>query len=130
MSTDLKLLLDQMVPDPLARAIQKFGSVRAEYVWDIPALVGKEDDIVVDYANKNGQIVVTVERAFKGFKVCTNPGIILLTSRERHEAIMAEVFHRFLLSGYRKYAQNAFTRLSQKEAVVTDHSGRQTSYRI
>lgn len=130
LSTDLRLLLDQMVPDPLARAIQRSPSVRAEYVWDLPGLVGRDDETVVEYATSNKQIVVTMERSFKAFKVCTNPGIIVLTSRERHEAIMAKVFQRFLRSGYRKYVKNSFTRLNQDEAVVTDHSGQPKTYTL
>ncbi|MBI4461201.1 MAG: DUF5615 family PIN-like protein [Acidobacteria bacterium] len=123
MSTDLRILIDEHVPEPLARAIMAMPSVRAVYVLDTPELIGCEDDGIIAYAEKEKRITVTMERSFQRYRVCTHQGIIVLTSRERHAEMREEVFRRFLLSGYRKYVKNAFTRLSQNEATIKDHDG-------
>lgn len=123
MSTDLRILIDEHVPEPLARSIMAMPSVRAAYVLDTPELIGCDDDSIITYAEKEKRVTVTMERSFQKYKVCTHQGIIVLTSRERHAEVQEEVFERFLLSGYRKYVKNAFTRLSQSEATIKDHDG-------
>jgi hypothetical protein len=49
LSNDLRLLLDESVTDPLARAIQGISSVNVECVRGL-SIKGASDDRVVDYA--------------------------------------------------------------------------------
>ncbi len=130
MSTDLKLLIDEAVPDPLALAIQKISAVSSLYARDVPEVAGKDDDIVMEFAKKQNRIVFTTERKFKDFPVCTHPGIIILTVRERHESIRQRIFARFIRSGYRKHTKDNLTRLSTDLAEIEDHSGKLKTYRF
>jgi len=67
LSTDLRLLIDEAVPDPLAHAIQKISAINYLYVRDVPEVAGKDDDTVMKYANKENRIVFTTEEQFKRF---------------------------------------------------------------
>ena len=130
LSTDLKLLIDEAVPDPLARAIQKISAIRSLYARHVPELVGKDDEIIMEFASKGNRIVFTTESKFKEFPVCTHPGIIILTVRERHESIRQRVVAKFMRSGYRKLIKNNLTHLSTDQAEIEDHSGKLKTYRF
>jgi predicted nuclease of predicted toxin-antitoxin system len=120
LTTNLRLLLDECVTDPLAKALGDSSSaLNIEYIRDI-GMASAEDADVIRYAKKENRIVVTTETGInhKKFKICTHPGIIVLGGKHRHEAIHAEVFQKFLLSGHRKEAHHAVTFLSQKEARI------------
>lgn len=130
LSTDLKLLIDEAVPDPLAHAIQKIPAIRSLYARDVPEVAGKDDEIVMAFATKENRIVFTTERKFKQFPVCTHPGIIILTVRERHESIRRHIFARFTRSGYRKHTKDNLTLLSTNQAEMKDHSGKLKTYRF
>jgi predicted nuclease of predicted toxin-antitoxin system len=117
-----------MVTEPLVRAIKKMSAIKSVYVGDVAEIKGKEDDIVKDYAVRERRVIFTTERRFAEYKVCTNPGIIILTVRERHEAIRRRVVQKFIRSGYRKYVNNTLTHLSDGEAKITDHSGETKTY--
>lgn len=130
MSTDLRLLIDEMVAQPLVRAIAKISAIKSVYAGEIPELKGKDDNAVMDYAIREKRIVFTTERRFAAYGVCTNPGILILTVRERHEAMRRRVFQRFIRSGYRKHINNALTRLSDGEAHITDHSRQPKIYKF
>lgn len=130
MSTDLRLLIDEAVPDPLAQAIQKISAIRSLYARDLPEVAGKDDEIVMEFANKEDRIVFTTESKFKEFPVCTHPGIIILTVRERHESIRQRIVARFMRSGFRRYTKNNLTRLSTDQAEIEDHSGEHKTYRF
>lgn len=130
MSTVLKLLIDEAVPDPLAHAILKMSAARSLYARDVPEVAGKDDDIVMAFAVKENRIVFTIERKFKEFPVCTHPGIIILTVRERHESMRQRIFARFMRSGHRKQVKDNLTRLSTDQAEIEDHSGEVKTYRF
>ena len=130
MSTDLRLLIDEMVEEPLVRAIGGMSAIRAVYAGNIPEVRGKDDNAVIDYAIQERRVIFTLERRFAEYKVCTNPGIMILTVRERHEAIRGRVFQKFILSGHRKHVNNALTLLSSGEAHVTNHSGEPQIYKF
>ncbi|MGA9054928.1 MAG: DUF5615 family PIN-like protein [Terriglobia bacterium] len=130
LSTDLKLLIDEAVPDPLAHAIQKISAIRSLYARDVLEVAGKDDDAVMAFANKEDRIVFTTERKFKEFPVCTHPGIIILTVRERHESIRQRIFVRFMRSGYRKHTKDNLTLLSTDQAEIKDHRGELKTYRF
>lgn len=128
MSTDLRLLIDEMVEHPLVRAIAKISAIKSVYAGDVPEVKGKDDNVVMEYAKRERRIVFTTERRFAEYKVCTNPGIVILTVREKHEVIRQRVFQRFIRSGHRKHINNALTRLSSGRADITDHSGKPRTY--
>ena len=120
MTTNLRLLLDECVTEPLAKMIMECSSaLNIERVRDI-GMSGAEDRQVVAYATKEKRIVVTTETGInhRKFKICTHPGIIVLGGKCRHETIHAEVFKNFLLSGHRKEANHAVTFLSRDEARI------------
>jgi predicted nuclease of predicted toxin-antitoxin system len=106
------------------------SAVRSLYARDVPEVAGKDDEMVMAFANKENRIVFTVERKFKEFPVCTHPGIIILTVRERHESIRQRIFARFMRSGFRKHTKDNLTRLSTDQAEIEDHSGNLKTYRF
>jgi predicted nuclease of predicted toxin-antitoxin system len=127
LTTKLKLLLDESVPNPLADQLMSLpsGSVHWQYVRTEPLLKGASDPTLIEYATRHGMIVVTVETAMneRAFKICTHSGIIVISTREHHEIIQCEVFRKFLLSGYRKYARHAVTYITSKIIVVRGSDG-------
>ena len=130
MSTDLKLLIDEAVPDPLAHAIQRISAVRSLYARDVPEVAGQDDEVVMAFAQKENRIVFTTEKRFKEFPVCTHPGIIILSVRERHESIRQRIVARFMRSGHRKHTKDNLTLLSTDQAEIEGHSGQVKTYRF
>lgn len=125
MSTNLRLLLDEAITDPLARLIRESSTaINVEYMRELP-IKGATDRAVIDYARKELRIVVTTETGMnhKSFPVCTHSGIIVIAGKHRHESIQAEVFQRFLLSGRRKEAEDAVTFLADRDVRIKGHSG-------
>lgn len=121
MTTNLRLLLDEAITDPLAKMLMGCSSaLNIEYIRDIPGMRETSDDGVVQYATRENRIVVTTETGIneKKFKICTHPGIIILGGKRRHETIHAELFQRFMLSGHRKEVHHAVTYLSDKQARI------------
>ncbi len=120
LTTNLRLLLDECVTDPLAKALGDSSSaLNIEYIRE-NGMGNTEDADVIRYATRENRIVVTTETGInhKKFKICTHPGIIVLSGKHRHESIQAEIFQKFLLSGHRKGARHAVTFLSQNEARI------------
>jgi predicted nuclease of predicted toxin-antitoxin system len=125
LNTNLRLLLDEAVTEPLAKLIRESSSaVNVEYIREL-SIRGATDKDVVDYARQHQRIVVTTETGMnhKTFPVCQHPGIIVLAGKRRHESIQAGIFQRFLLSGHRKEAEDSVTFLTDKEMRVKKHSG-------
>jgi len=127
----LRVLIDAAVTDPLAEELMKASCLKSEYARDIPDLCDAPDDGIMEYAKRENRIVITTETAIneRTFPICSHPGIIVLALRERHEAIGARIFQRFLLSGLRKHARDSVTYLSKGKAVVRGHFG-ETVYDI
>lgn len=128
LSTNLRLLLDEAITDPLAKLIiQSSAAVNVQYVRTLP-IKGTSDEDVMNYAREQSRIVVTTETGMnhKTFPVCTHPGIIVLSGKRRHESIHAGMFQKFLLSGHRKEAQDAVTFLTEDEMRVKNHTGEAT----
>jgi hypothetical protein len=84
----------------------------------------------MDFALRENRIVFTIEPKFKDFPVCTHPGIIILTVRERHESIRQRVVAKFMRSGFRNYTKDNLTRLSTDQAQIEDHDGEVKTYRF
>lgn len=125
MTTKLRVLIDAAVTDPLATELMKASCLKAEYARDIPTLCAATDDAIMQYAREESRIVITTETGINewAFPICSHPGIIVLALRERHEAIGARIFQRFLLSGHRKHTKDSVTYLSQTKAIVRNHDG-------
>ena len=120
MTTKLRLLLDECVTDPLAKALGDCSSaLNLEYVRE-NGMGSAEDADVMRYATREDRIVVTTETGInhKKFKICTHPGIIILSGKRRHESIQADIFKKFLLSGHRSKANHAVTFLSHEGARI------------
>jgi predicted nuclease of predicted toxin-antitoxin system len=128
LTTNLRVLIDEAVTDPLARELMSASCLNALYVRDIPALVEASDEAVMEYAKEEDRILITTETGIneKSFKICSHPGIIIFATRDRHESIQAKVFQKFLLSGFRKHTKDAVTYLKNKSAVVRSHEGEKT----
>jgi len=124
LTTKLRLLLDEQVPQQLAGALQRPSRLDVVCVRDT-AVSGKDDQAVINYARNERRIVVTTDLGISenSFPVCTHPGIIILRSRQQHVAIRGKVFQRFIRSGHRKHAKDAVTRLRHDEAFVKSHQG-------
>jgi predicted nuclease of predicted toxin-antitoxin system len=103
----------------------KASCLRSEYVRDMPQLCEATDEAIMEYAKQENRIVVTTETGIneKSFPICSHPGIIILASRQRHEAIRARIFQNFFLSGFRKLAKDSVTYLTAGKAIVRTHQG-------
>ena len=124
LSTNLRILLDEAITDPLADEIRRSSSaISVEYMRELP-IKGAKDPAVMDYAKANNRIVVTTETAFneRTFPICTHPGIIVLAGRGRHESFHAGIFRKFLLSGHRALAKEAVTYISKKTVRIKSHA--------
>jgi predicted nuclease of predicted toxin-antitoxin system len=126
----LKLLLDECVPDKLAQQLKTLltRSIAWHYVRDDATLRGVKDPALIKYATSHDMIVVTVESSMneRSYAICTHAGIIVICVRQQHEAVRAEVFKKFLLSGYRKHVRHAVTYLTHDRMVVRDRDGEHT----
>ncbi len=132
MSTDLRILIDEMTPAGLIHGIQRISALRSLYAGNVPEVKSQDDDIVVAYAKRENRIVFTLEKSFEKYGVCrgNHVGIIILAVSERHEAVKLRVFEKFIRSGHRKRTKDTITRVSHGKAVVTNHSGKPKTYRF
>lgn len=120
MNTNLRLLLDEDVQDPIADEICNISAFNVECVRDLPAIQGKSDREVMAYANSKNRIVLTIDGGYTKarYPICTHPGIIRIDSKCKHSAVVCDVIRRFSLSGYRIKAQHAITHLTRDEALI------------
>jgi predicted nuclease of predicted toxin-antitoxin system len=58
----------------------KHESLNAQYVRRMPKLKGRDDHILMGYANQTRRIMVTTESGIneRTFRICTHPGTIIL----------------------------------------------------
>jgi predicted nuclease of predicted toxin-antitoxin system len=127
LSTDLRLLLDECVTDPLVKLLRESSSaLKIELVRDV--MSGAPDVDVMNYAKQQRRIVVTTETGInhKKFKICTHDGIIVLCGKHRHESMQARAFRKFILSGHRKKADHAVTFVSMDQARIKTLRGEET----
>ena len=114
MSTNLRLLLDEAITDPLAKLLRDSSSaLNVEYIRELSALRGSSDGDVIKYAKREDRITVTTETGInhKKFKICTHPGIIVIAGKHRHETMQAETFRKFM-------PEHAVVFLSEKEVRI------------
>jgi predicted nuclease of predicted toxin-antitoxin system len=124
-ASKLRLLLDESVPDPLARRILSMVP-SAEYVRYIPGLKGALDRDIYAYAQRTNRIVVNVdgdfnERSFPpGPK---NPGIIRFNSGRDDNAALFDQFKVFWQSGVRRFARNSVVFVTSREIRIVRQGG-------
>ncbi len=114
--TDLRLLLDECLQVELAEAIRHHKAIDAEWVNESTVLPSSSDESLMEVAKAGNRILVTVEGRIneKRFKICTHPGIIVFRAKRQHDAIRAEIFRSFVLSGCRSRARKAVTYLKME----------------
>lgn len=120
MNTNLRILIDEDVEDPLADAIEKIAAFNVECVRDLPMVRGKSDQEVMQYAISSNRIVLTLDRGFTkaNYPICTHPGIIRIDSRCKHFTILSDVIRRYSQSGHRSKSKHAITHLAQDRCHI------------
>ena len=122
MSWNLRLLLDESVPNDLAEELMQHPSLNVEYARSMPKLKGKGDPVLMKYADETRRIMVTTEYSMNehSFAICTHPGIIVFANRKRHKDISTDLFQRFMRSGHRQRCHHAVVYLSQGQARIVE----------
>lgn len=115
MNTNLRLLVDEDIEDPLADEICKIAAFNVECVRDLRSLRGKPDRQVIDYAISVNRIVLTMDGGYtkSRYPICTHPGIIRIDSKCKHVSILSDVIRRFSLCGHRSESKHAITHLTR-----------------
>lgn len=116
MSTKIPLLIDECVPAPLSAkiaassGISSFEAITADHPLGNR---GTPDHVLVRYATEGGKILVTVEGRLdeKLYRIRTHSGIIVIKATKRHEVEQANLFRRFMRSGYRGGSRHSVTKL-------------------
>lgn len=109
--------------EPLADAIEQCsGILSAEWINAAHPLGNKKtpDDEVIRYATANRRILVTPEGRIneRNYEICKHPGIIVIKATKRHESIKANIFVRFMRSGYRNKSKHAVTYLRAEGSLI------------
>lgn len=132
MNTNLRLLIDEDIQDPLADEIGRISAFNVECVRDIPSVRGKSDKEVMKYATMENRIVVTLDRGFckSNYPICTHPGIIRIDTRCKHFTVIANAIRRYSQSGHRAKSKHAITHLSQDKCHIetADHPTMEIAY--
>ena len=130
MSTKLRLLLDECVPEAVKQEIRSCSGVSSVEEISSSHPLGNNstpDTEVVAYATRNKRILVTVEGRLneKVFTICTHEGIIVINATRRHETAKARLFTRFMQSGERGRSGHAVTklRLNRSERIFRTPDG-------
>jgi len=120
LTTNLRLLLDECITNPLAEMLRDSSSaLNIAYIHDL-GMSSTPDSGVMEYATREDRIVVTTDTGInhKKFKICKHPGIIVLRGGHRHESLLAGTFRKFMLSGHRAETYHKVTFLSEGEARI------------
>jgi predicted nuclease of predicted toxin-antitoxin system len=122
----LRVLLDEDISGVLASAIDDYsGLLSVEYVCDMPGFSGTKDPNLLQYADQDNRVLITIDTDFnhKSCPPCTHKGIIRITTRNKHEAVQGGVLKRFLQSGYRVKVKNCVAYLSNGKVIIHSHDG-------
>src|SRR5260370_42178504 len=94
LTTNLRVLIDEAVTDPLARELMKASCLNALYVRDIPTLVEASDEAVMAFAQEHDRLLLTSETWIKErpFRFCSHTGKTILCTIERPESLQPNVF--------------------------------------
>ena len=121
-SLQLRLLLDESIPNPLARGILRV-SRSAVYVRTHPKLKGKDDHDLAKEANDDRRMIVALDNDYKGISVTA--GIIKMNADRTDEGCLLKLFLAFWRSGHRgkakrrrTYVTNAGFRITNGEEFV------------
>jgi predicted nuclease of predicted toxin-antitoxin system len=123
----LRVILDEDISGALASVIREFsGLLSVEYVCDIPAFRGTDDFPLLEHADADNRVLITVDSDFNhnSCPPCTHRGIIRITTRNKHEAIQGGVLKRFLESGHRVKVKDSVAYVSDGQAIIHSHDGR------
>jgi predicted nuclease of predicted toxin-antitoxin system len=117
------LLLDECTQEPLAEAIKQCSGILSVEAITADHPLGNRstsDKELVDYATAQKRILVTTEGRLneKKFEICSHPGIIVIQATNRHESIKANIFVKFMRSGYRHNSKHAVTYLRLKGSLI------------
>ena len=116
-SPKLRLLLDESIPNPLAKGIRRV-SRSAVYVRTHLALKGKEDRDIANEANADRRMIVALDNDYKNIPV--RAGLIKLNADRTDEACLIKIFLAFWKSGYRGKAKNRRTYLTTIGIRITN----------
>jgi predicted nuclease of predicted toxin-antitoxin system len=116
-STNLRLLIDESVTNPLANGILRI-SRSAVYVRTHPILKGKADPDIANEANRDRRTIVALDNDFNGIVV--KAGVIKLNANRTDEECLLRMFRAFWLSSYRSKAKNRRTYLTDEGIRITN----------
>ena len=109
------MLIDEAIEDDVADEIAAIPAFHAEYVRKLPNLKGSTDKEIMEYAKAEDRIVVTFDHDYNSsnFPICAHPGIIRISSRCKHYAVVKDVMSKFSLSGHRAKVKHAIAHLTK-----------------
>lgn len=111
-STKLRLLLDELITEPLATNITNM--VRSTiHVRDFAEACGKDDLVVAAFANREARTLVAVDGDFKK-KIAVRCGVIKLKKYRNDDECLFAVFRAFWQSGHRSKSRSRRTFLSHE----------------
>lgn len=123
MSTNLRLLIDADIELEVVRQLQEISALNIEHALSLEHL--KTDEEVMKYAKDQGRIVLTLDRDFKktAFPICTHPGIIRFTCRNKHSSELVAAFKSFVQCGHRVDAKHAITSVAREWCEIETGDG-------
>lgn len=132
MNTNLRLLIDEDVQDPIIEAILRISAFNVQCVRDLPAVQGKSDQEVIAYAKREDRIVLTLDGGYNRdrYPICTHPGIIRIDSKCKHASLISDVIKRFSQCGQRRKAQHAITHLKRDECHIEGPNNKRYTFPI
>ena len=120
MNTKLRLLIDESVEDPVADVVSRMSAFNAMCVRDLPSLKGGSDRAVMDYAQKDDRIVLTIDAHFNktNYPICRHEGIIRISARCRTGSMVADSIRKFAQCGHRSEAKHSITLINQDSCTI------------
>lgn len=114
-STNLRLLLDESITEPLASLI--IGLVDSAERSTVLVGSGAKDGVVVTFANVHRRIIVAIDNDFKKHKV--DRGVIRFTNADRaDDHCLYQIFYAFWKSGLRRTCVNRRTSLTRDGVTI------------
>lgn len=115
-STNLRLLLDESITDPLAAKILTICP-GAHYVRKT-TLKGSLDPAIATFANAERRIVVAIDKDFRNLRL--NEGLIKLDRDRSDEDCLFAIFKAFWQSGHRSEVKNHRAYLNNECVRITN----------
>jgi hypothetical protein len=115
-STNLRLLLDESITDPLAEKI--LALCPGAYYVRKSTLKGSFDPVIATFANTDKRIVVAIDKDFKNLRL--DEGLIKLDRNRSNEECLFLIFKMFWQSGHRAKAKHHRAYLTNDGLRVTN----------